>query len=130
MPKSSNHQKELKSLRSNKRWDSQSANQAKEARWKPNWVVVAVQSLSRAQLFATPWTAARQASLSFTISQSLLKLMSIESMMPSNHHHAEKQLRVLGSEKDTWVALLLELVDQNGLLAPHTCPGTPAQWQE
>ena len=37
------------------------------------------------QLFATPWTAARQASLAFTISQSLLKLMSIESMMPSNH---------------------------------------------
>ena len=36
-------------------------------------------------LFATPWTAARQASLSFTISQSLLKLMSIKSMMPSNH---------------------------------------------
>ena len=34
---------------------------------------------------ATPWTAARQASLSFTISQSLLKLMSIESVMPSNH---------------------------------------------
>ena len=37
------------------------------------------------QIFAAPWTAARQASLSFTISQSLLKLMSIESMMPSNH---------------------------------------------
>ena len=35
---------------------------------------------------ATPWTAARQASLSFTISWSLLKLMSMESMMPSNHH--------------------------------------------
>ena len=44
-----------------------------------------VQSLSRVRLFATPWTAAPQASLSFTISQSLLKLMSIESMMPSNH---------------------------------------------
>ena len=45
---------------------------------------VVVQSLSRGQLFATPWTAARQASLSFTISQSLLKLTSIESVMPSN----------------------------------------------
>ena len=44
-----------------------------------------VQSLSRVQLFATPWTAAHQASLSITNSQSLLKLMSIESMMPSNH---------------------------------------------
>ena len=47
--------------------------------------VVVVQSLSHVQLFATPWTAARQASLSFTISWSLLKLMSIESVMPSNH---------------------------------------------
>ena len=44
-----------------------------------------VQSLSRVQLFATPWTAARQASLSITNSWSLLKLMSIESVMPSNH---------------------------------------------
>ena len=44
-----------------------------------------VQSLSHVQIFATPWTAARQASLSFTTSQSLLKLMSIESVMPSNH---------------------------------------------
>ena len=43
------------------------------------------QSLSHVQLFTTPWTAAHQASLSFTISQSLLKLMSIESVMPSNH---------------------------------------------
>ena len=41
--------------------------------------------LSRVQLFATPWTAALQASLSITNSQSLLKLMSIESVMPSNH---------------------------------------------
>ena len=42
-------------------------------------------SLSRVWLFATPWTAAHQASLSFTNSQSLLRLMSIESVMPSNH---------------------------------------------
>ena len=48
------------------------------------WVVVA-QSLSCVQLFVTPRTAARQASLSFVISQSLLKLMSIESVIPSNH---------------------------------------------
>ena len=41
--------------------------------------------LSHVQLFATPWTAARQASLSFFISQSLLTLMSIELVMPSNH---------------------------------------------
>ena len=44
-----------------------------------------VQSLSHVQLFVTPWTAARQAFLFFTISWSLLKLMSIESMIPSNH---------------------------------------------
>jgi len=44
-----------------------------------------VQSLSHVQLFATPWTAACQASLSITNSRSLLKLMSIESVMPSNH---------------------------------------------
>ena len=44
-----------------------------------------VQSLSHVWLFVTPWTAAFQVSLSFTISQSLLKLMSIESVMPSNH---------------------------------------------
>ena len=44
-----------------------------------------VQSLSRAQLFATPWTTARQASLSTTNSQSLFKLMCSESVIPSNH---------------------------------------------
>ena len=44
-----------------------------------------VQSLSHIQLFATPWTAARQSSLSITNSRSLLKLMSVESVMPSNH---------------------------------------------
>ena len=44
-----------------------------------------VQSLSRVRLFATPWTAARQASLSFTISQSSHKLTSMKSVIPSNH---------------------------------------------
>ena len=46
---------------------------------------VLVQSLSRVRLFVTPWTAARQVSLSITNSWSLLKIMSIESVMPSNH---------------------------------------------
>ena len=50
-----------------------------------SFLVSSVQSLSRVLLFVTPWTAARQASLSITNSWSLLKLMSIESMMPSNH---------------------------------------------
>ena len=44
-----------------------------------------IQSLNRSGLFATPQAAARQASLSFTIYRSLLKLMSIESVLPSNH---------------------------------------------
>ena len=50
---------------------------------KPAFAVV--QSLSPVRLFATPWTAALQASLSFTVSWSLLKLMSIELVMPSSH---------------------------------------------
>ena len=48
-------------------------------------VLVTVQSLSHVQLFRTAWTAAHQASLSITNSRSLLKLMSIESVMPSHH---------------------------------------------
>ena len=47
--------------------------------------ISSVQSLSCVWLFATPWTMARQSSLSITNSQSLLKLMSIESVMPSNY---------------------------------------------
>ena len=46
---------------------------------------ISVQSLSRVRLFATPWTAAHQVSLPFTNSRSLLKLLSIELVMPSNH---------------------------------------------
>ena len=48
-------------------------------------LTVAVQSLSCVRLFVTPWTAACQASLAFTVSWSLLKLTSIELVMPSNH---------------------------------------------
>ena len=51
----------------------------------PTSLIQSVQSLSRVQLFATPWAAAHQASLSITNYRSLLKLMSIESVMPSNH---------------------------------------------
>ena len=47
--------------------------------------IVVVRWLSHVRLLATPWTASRQASLSFTISWSLLKLVSIESVMPSKH---------------------------------------------
>ena len=58
-------------------------SQARVVEWGAT--AFSVRSLSHAQLFATPWTAARQDSLSFTISWSLFKLMSIESVMPSNH---------------------------------------------
>ena len=51
----------------------------------PNSQFSSVQLLSHVQLFVTPWTAAQQVSLSITISQSILKLMSTESVMPSNH---------------------------------------------
>ena len=59
-------------------------------KWKQNnlpveYVSNSVQSLNHVWIFATPWTAAHQASLSITNPQSLLKLMSIESVMPSNH---------------------------------------------
>ena len=53
----------------------------------PALLVVVVQSPSCVQLFVTPQTAAGQASLSLTISQSLPKFMSIESVMPFNHFH-------------------------------------------
>ena len=53
--------------------------------WEWSSQFSSVQSLSHVWLFATPWTAARQASLSITNSQSSLKLMSIESVMPSSH---------------------------------------------
>ena len=46
---------------------------------------IVVQSLSHVPLFVSPWTAACQASLSFTISQSLFRFMTTESVMPSNH---------------------------------------------
>ena len=52
---------------------------------RPQCFISSVQPLSHGRLFAIPWTAARQASLSITNSQRLLKLMPIESVMPSNH---------------------------------------------
>ena len=64
---------------------------ASHAQMKPHFFLIisprfySVQSLGCVWLFATPWTVARQASLSITNSQSLIKLMSIESVMPCNH---------------------------------------------
>ena len=53
--------------------------------WKYKLLLVVVQLLSWVWFFATPWAAAHQAFLSFTVSQSLFKVMSIESVMPSDH---------------------------------------------
>ena len=71
---------------------SETTPKAGQGVWETAWkltsfpyIFVFVQSLSCVHLFVTPWSAARQASLSFTISQSMLKLLSIDSMMPSNH---------------------------------------------
>ena len=63
-------------------------------------LIVTVQLLSHVRLFSTPWTIACQAPLSFTVSWSLLKFMSIESVMPSNHlilHHPLLLLSVFPS---------------------------------
>ena len=61
-------------------WSSKKQESSRETSW-----FTSVQSLSRVQLFVTPWIAARQASLSIINSRSLSKLMAIESVMPSNH---------------------------------------------
>ena len=61
-------------------WDSYNSTDEEIGLWFSS-----VQLFSRVRLFVAPWTAAPQASLSFTNSQSLFKLMSIESVMPSNH---------------------------------------------
>ena len=64
-----------------------------------NQSVSSVQSLSHVWLFATPWTAARQASLSIANFWSLLKLMSIESVMPSNQLFQKN--RITGTGEDS-----------------------------
>ena len=80
---------------------------------------VVVQSLSCIQLFVTPWTAAHQASLSFTISQSLLKLMSIESVIPSNHLILCHSLLLL-----PWVFLSIRVFSSESAL----CIRWPKYW--
>ena len=78
-----------------------------------------VQSLSRVQLFATPWTAAHQASLSITNSQSLLKLMSIELVMPSNHLILCHPLLLL-----PWIFLSIRVFSSESVL----CIRWPKYW--
>ena len=61
------------------------ANADNDSKLKPMFFIIVIQLLSHFLLFVTSWTAACQASLSFTISQSLVKLMAIELVRPSNH---------------------------------------------
>ena len=80
--------------------------------WNTTYSFSSVESLSRVQLFATPRTAACQASLSFTNSQNLLKLMSIESVMPSNHLILSHPLPLLPSIFPSffqWVSFLRQV---------------------
>ena len=67
------------------KWSSQYAERSYKNLNLGSSFYSSVQSFSRVRLFATPWTAAHQASLYITNSRNLLKFMSIESMMPSNH---------------------------------------------
>ena len=69
----------------------------REGRWEQEKGYIVLQSLSYVQLFLAPLTVAHQASLSFTISQSLFKLMSIELVMPSNHPNLYCPLLLLPS---------------------------------
>ena len=81
-------------------------------------VVVVVQSPNRVRLFVTPWTAGHQASRSFTISRSLLKLMSVESVMPSNHLILCRPLLLLLSQHQglfQWVGCLHQVAKALGL---------------
>ena len=79
--------------------------------------LVVVQSLSHVWLFGTPWTAALQASLSFTVSWSLLKLMFTESVMPSDHlilsHPFSSCLQSFPASGFFLVSWLFALGDQN-----------------
>ena len=78
------HQRALEVILSQKhlQWDLKDKEEAIRRSWR---IVVVVQLLSCVLFFATPWTATHQATLPFNISRSLLKLMSIESVMSSNH---------------------------------------------
>ena len=78
------HQRALEVILSQEhlQWDLKDKEEAIRRSWR---IVAVVQLLSCVLFFATPWTATHQASLPFNISRSLLKLMSIESVMSSNH---------------------------------------------
>ena len=78
-------QKKKKKKKNNKKKEAEVRHKEGTIQGKKNFNIDSVQSLSHVRLFVTPWTSARQASLSIANSRSLLKIMSIESVMPSNH---------------------------------------------
>ena len=95
-------------------------------------LVNSVELLSQVRLFATPWTAAHQASLSITNSQSLLKLMSIESVMPSNHlllASISPSIRAFSSESG-WMKHKLESRLQGEISITSDMQMTPLLWQK
>ena len=86
-----------------------------------------VQPLSHVRLFATPWTAAFQASLSFTISQSLLKFMSTELVMLSNHlMHPECKVK---TQKSLWSPPFLLFSQSSGVWPPPSRHSAPVSIQ-
>ena len=93
-------------------------------------VVIVVQSLSHVWLFANPWTAAHLAFLSFTISWSLLKLMSIELVMPSNHLILCCPLFLLPSNLPASGSFLMSRLSASGafLSMGNTGEGNSNQW--
>ena len=101
--------------------------------------VPSVQSLSRVRLFATPWTAARQASLSITNSRSSLKLTSIELVMPSSHlilchplfllHPVPPSIRVFSNESTLrmrWPSIGVSALAS--VLPKNTQDWSPLEW--
>ena len=95
-----------------------------------NQLFIVVQSLSRVRVFATPWTAARQASLSITNSRSSPKPMSVELVMPFSHLILCRPLLLLPqsfpaagiSSKDTYISSLLSLPPPPTPLGHHGAP--------
>ena len=97
----------------------------------PRWTSVqfsSVQSLSRVQLFATPWIAIRQASLSTTNSWSSLKLMSIESVMPSSHLILCRPLSSCSQYFPALGSFQLSLLSTSGGQSIGVSTSTSLQW--
>ena len=87
----------------------------------PEYLISSVQSLSHVRLFVTPWTTACKASLSITNSWGLLKLMSIELVMPSKHLILCCPLSLI-NEKKKFVSLAMSVTSTDHFPSPHASP--------